>query len=175
MLKKSLVLMSFSISFFGFSQVHWMTPQEVVEAQKTSPKKILLEFYSPDCESCSSMESVTFNQAQISNYINENFYPIKFNAKSTEKFFAFNREFNGADLSSPTSYHEFAKYLNITATPTLVFLDEQSNIITKLQGFFSAKELEPYVSGIARNEHQKISSKEQWQQYQKKFRSKIKD
>ena len=42
-------------------------------------------------------------------------------------------------------------------------------------GKFSAKELEPYLSMIANNQYKSIKTREQWENYQKKFKSKIKE
>ena len=71
--------------------------------------------------------------------------------------------------------HEFTQFMNVNAVPTVVFLDEKSNPITLLQGALTAKELEPYIPFFANNEYLKIKSREEWEAYQKKFKSKIKD
>jgi thioredoxin-related protein len=65
--------------------------------------------------------------------------------------------------------------MNINAYPTLIFLDENLQSITNLMGKFSAKELEPYLSMIANNQYKSIKTREQWENYQKKFKSKIKE
>ena len=65
--------------------------------------------------------------------------------------------------------------MNVTTIPTTVFLDEQSMPITILQGNLTAKELEPYIPFIANDDYKKINTREQWENYQKKFRSTIKD
>jgi thioredoxin-related protein len=64
--------------------------------------------------------------------------------------------------------------MNINAYPTLIFLDENLQPITNLMGKFTAKELEPYLSMIATNQYKSIKTRDQWENYQKKFKSKIK-
>ena len=65
--------------------------------------------------------------------------------------------------------------MNVNAIPSIVFLDEKSNPITILQGALTAKELEPYIPFIANDEYKKIDTREKWENYQKKFKSNIKD
>ena len=65
--------------------------------------------------------------------------------------------------------------MNINMIPTMVFLDESTNPITSLSGFLKAKEVEPYFTMIATNEYKNIKSRQEWEGFQKKFRSKIKD
>lgn len=73
------------------------------------------------------------------------------------------------------SLHEFTQYMNVGAVPSTVFLDEHGDPITILQGELSAKELEPYLELISKDLFKKIRTREQWEDYQKKFKSKIKD
>lgn len=65
--------------------------------------------------------------------------------------------------------------MNVGAVPSTVFLDEKGDPITILQGELSAKELEPYLELISKDLFKKIKTREQWEDYQKKFKSKIKD
>lgn len=71
--------------------------------------------------------------------------------------------------------HEFTQYMNVNAVPSTVFLDEKGNPITMLQGELSAKELEPYLDFISNDLFKKVKTKQDWEDYQKKFRSKIKE
>ena len=59
------------------------------------------------------------------------------------------------------------------AVPSTVFLDENGGPITNMQGELSAKELEPYLELISKNLFKKIRTRQQWEDYQKKFKSRI--
>lgn len=177
MKKISLLLLLFSFSFL-FSQVKWMTMQEAIKAQKTNPKKIMIDFYADWCGPCKIMDQKTFNNPVIAKYLNEDYYPVKFNAEGKESVELFGRTFvNSAYQEGKTknSMHDFTKYMNVNAVPSIVFLDEKSNPITILQGALTAKELEPYVPFIASDQFKKIDTREKWELYQQKFKSNIKD
>ena len=166
------------ISFFAFSQVKWMTLEEALKAQELQPKKILIDFYADWCGPCKIMEKNTYNHPIIAEYLNEHYYPVKFNAEGNEKFTLFGRTFTNPDYREGkrrNGMHEFTQFMNVNAVPTIVFLDEKANPITLLQGALTAKELEPYIPFFANNEHWRIKTLEEWENYQKKFKSKIKD
>ena len=65
--------------------------------------------------------------------------------------------------------------MNVGAVPSTVFLDESGAPITILQGELSAKELEPYLSLMSNDLYKKIKTREEWEDFQRKFNSKIKD
>lgn len=177
-MKKTVLLLSILITVFAYSQVKWMTLEEAVNAQKTVPKKILINFYTDWCAPCKIMEKNTYNQPVIANYLNENYYPVKFNAEERERINVFGRTFTNTEFDSgnkKNTMHDFTKYMNVNAIPSAVFLDETGNPITILQGALTAKELEPYIPFIANNEYKKINTRAQWENYQKKFKSSIKD
>ena len=64
--------------------------------------------------------------------------------------------------------------MNVAAVPSTVFLDETGSPITLLQGELSARELEPYLELISKDLYKKIRTRQQWEEYQKKFKSRLK-
>jgi len=177
-MKKILLLTLFLIQVSGFAQVHWMTVSQALEAQKKEPKKIIIDFYADWCEPCVEMEKKTYNHPEIAKIINDNFYAVKFESDGNEIINFAGNKFTNPDYKGKkgkSTLHQFSKYMNINMIPTMVFLDEKADPITSLSGILKAKEVEPYFTMIASDEYKNIKSRKEWEGYQKKFKSKIKE
>lgn len=124
------------------SKVQWLTFEQAEKLAKSTktPKKIMVDLYTDNCGWCKKMDLSTFQNEFISHFMNENFYPVRFNAEQ-KKDVQFN---NTVFKLDKTGYHELAIALSMgdLGFPTLVFLDEANQIIQPIQGYQTVDELE---------------------------------
>ena len=64
-----------------------------------------------------------------------------------------------------------ADALRINAYPSLVFFDENGELIQALPGYKSAQELEIFLKMVASDDYKDITTEQAWADYQKAFKS----
>jgi thioredoxin-related protein len=128
--------------------VHWYTFGQAVELQKKNPRMIIVDVYTSWCGPCKMMSAYTFGHPVIANYINEHFYPVKFNAETRDSvIFNGNLFINTSPPEMQRPVHEFAKSIldNKLMYPSIVFLNEELIRAQTLTGYFKADQFEPIV------------------------------
>jgi len=123
--------------------VDWITIEEAIERSKTENKKIVVDIHTEWCTYCIKMEKNTFQEEHISKYLNENFLPVKFDAEQKTDI-NFQGETYQYVKSFKRGYHELAAHLTNgkLSFPTVVFLDENLNIIQAIAGYQDVKTFE---------------------------------
>ena len=92
-MKKVLFTFLLALATFAMNgqQINWMTIDEALAMQKKSPKPIFMDVYTDWCGPCKMLDKNTFSNKDVANYINKNFYAVKFNAEGNEKVNFFNQ------------------------------------------------------------------------------------
>ncbi|WP_420315957.1 thioredoxin family protein [Ekhidna sp.] len=127
-------------------EVKWLTFEEAIALHEKEPKKLLIDLYTDWCGWCKVMDRNTYSQEDIATYINENFYPVKFNAEQKESV-----EFRGHTFNfvaqGRRGVHELAAALtrNKLSYPTTVFMDEELRIIQPIAGYLKPEQMEPIL------------------------------
>jgi len=160
-------------------EINWMSMNEALAAQEKEPKKIFMDAYTVWCGPCKMLDKNTFTNADVIEFVNENFYPVKFNAEGQEEI-----DFKGQVFKNPqydpekkqrrNSPHQLARALKITGYPSLVFFDEEANLIAPIPGYRTPQQLELYLKLFAGNEYKKMTSKEAFAEYQENFEGSFK-
>lgn len=175
----TIITLFFSLSLAQAQEIKWMSMNEALEAQKKQPKKILMDAYTTWCGPCKLMDSKTFTNKDVVNYVNKHFYAVKFNAEGTEeimyKDFNYTNPNYDPNRKGRNSQHFFANALKISGYPSLVFFDEQSNVIAPIMGYRTPEQLEIYLKMIAKDDYKKLTTAEAWQKYEKEFKGTFKN
>ncbi len=175
----SAVIFLFAVAVTTAQEIKWVSMNEALELQKTKPKKILMDAYTTWCGPCKLMDQKTFTNKDVVNYVNKHYYAVKFDAEGPEEVMY--KDFNYTNPSyDPTrkgrnSQHFFANALKITGYPSLVFFDEESNVIAPIMGYRTPKQLEIYLKMIANNDYKNLNTAEAWQKYESNFKGTFKD
>lgn len=154
-------------------EINWMSMNEALAAQAKKPKKIMVDVYTEWCGPCKMMDKRTFRNDALIEYVNENFYAVKFNAEGNEtvnfKGNVFKNPGYEAGKSGRNSTHVFAQVLNIRGYPTLVFFDEKGSLIAPLVGYRTAEQLEIHLKMFASDDYKNIKTTDDWKAYRDKF------
>lgn len=156
------------IVFIGFNaqaqDINWISWEEAVELSKTDaqPKKIFVDVYTDWCGWCKKMDENTFQNPEVSKYMQDNFYMVKMDAEGKDPI-----EYQGKTFkfvpSGRRGYHELAAALlqGRMSYPTVVFLDEQLNMLSPVPGY---QQVEPFMQ-IAKYFGENIYKDKDWQSY----------
>lgn len=172
---KSLLSIIAAISFFcspitAQETVKWLSFEEAVKLARTNPKPMMIDLYTDWCGWCKVMDSKTFTHPVIARVLNERFYPVKFNAEQKETVNFKDREYKFV-ASGMRGYHELAAALTggQLSYPTLVFLDEQQNLIQPLAGYQTPENLEPIIEFFGTGAYKTVT----WEQFTRDFKSRL--
>ena len=111
-------------------EINWMTWNEVEEALKEEKRKIFVDVYTDWCGWCKQMDKTTFKDKEIINYINENFYAVKFNAEQKETITLDGKKYKYVK-SGKRGYNQLAADLlkGRLSYPSIVFLNDDLSLI----------------------------------------------
>src|SRR6185503_4150425 len=77
-------LSSFKVTPSTHDKLAWIDIDQLNVKMKSESKPILIDLYTNWCYWCKVMDKKTYTNSKVISYINEHFYPVKFDAESKE-------------------------------------------------------------------------------------------
>ncbi len=175
-----ILLFTVLVTVNSFAQeINWVSLGEAMELQKKTPKKIMMDVYTNWCGPCKMLDKNTFRNADVVNYVNKNYYAVKFNGEGNDsinfnnKVFT-NPNYKAANKNRRNSAHEFARYLQIQAYPTIVFFDENGGVIAPIPGYQTPTDLELYLKLFETDMYKEMNTRKKFNEYAKAFKPEFK-
>jgi thiol:disulfide interchange protein len=95
---------------------------EALSVAKQQHKPVFVDAYAVWCAPCQQLKKTTFQDKKLSAYFNAHFVNISVDVEKSDG-------------------EKFAELYNVNSYPTLLFIDEEGKIITKIESFVDAKSL----------------------------------
>lgn len=132
------------------AQINWLSWEDAQVKNQAEPRKFIIDVYTKWCGWCKKMDKATFQQADIYSYINKHYYAVKFDAETKTDIHFKNKAYKYVKQGN-SGYHELAAEITFgkLSYPTLVFLDEQLNVIQPIPGYKDPTSLDKIMKYFA--------------------------
>ena len=174
-----LVLAVFSMTNITAQKINWVSLEEAMTLQKKDPKKIMIDMYTNWCGPCKLLDKNTFHNKDVVDYVNENYYAVKFNAEGNEtvnfkgKKYV-NPNYDPAKANRRNSAHQLTSYFQVRAYPTIVYLDENGEFIAPIKGYQKPQQIELYLKMFANDDYKKLTTQDAFNDYYLAFKPEFK-
>lgn len=137
-------------------QIRWMSWEEALQRNRAEKRKIFVDVYTHWCGWCKRLDNSTFKDPYIVSYINKYYYPVKFDAETKEDIVFNNKTYRFVN-NGMRGYHELAAEITRgrLSYPTLVFIDENLEVIQAIPGYREPLELEMILTYFASDAHKR--------------------
>ncbi|MFN0275842.1 MAG: thioredoxin family protein [Chitinophagales bacterium] len=155
----------------------WYSIGEALELQKETKKKLFIDVYTNWCGPCKMLANTTLADPVIQKGLTEYYIPVKFNAEGKDTV-----NFNGVQyVNKKPEYkngprgntHDFTFVIAQTPQgigyPTMVFLNENLEMLQPFQGVLSAEQLEPIIAFFGSDAYKSKT----WEEFMKTFQSQL--
>ena len=149
--------------------INWITMEEAIEIveQGGNDKLFFIDVYTDWCGWCKRMDATTFADPTVVDVMNKNFYAIKFDGEAKREIELKGQTFKFVNQGR-RGYHELAAALlqGKMSYPTVVFMDENFNMIQPLPGYRTGPEFLPILKYLGEKHYKNTSWEDYAAQYQ---------
>lgn len=148
-------------------EIEWLSWDEAFDRSNSEKKKFVVDIYTDWCGWCKKMDKTTFSNPEIAEYVNANYHAIRLNAQHVDPI-----EYQGKvykyEKGIKSGYHQLAAELckSRLKLPTVVFLDENGEVLQAIRGFQDKNTFEMIISFFAENQFKSTP----WKQYVMEYR-----
>lgn len=152
------------------AKIEWNTWEQAEAKMAKAPRKLMVDVYTEWCGWCKKMDASTMVDQAIIQLVNSHFYAVKLDGEYTKDIVFRGRTFKHMP-GGRNGYHELPAELmgGKMSYPTLVFLDENYEIIQALPGYYDAPTLEPILAYFGSSSYKNTA----WEAYSKGYKSLI--
>lgn len=171
---RSILMALIFIPVFAYGQstdINWISLNDAEKRMEKEPRKVLIDVYTDWCGPCKIMNNTTFKDPAVVEYVNRHFYAVKFNAEGPDPLefrgHTFKNESYDPNRRGRNGTHDLTRAIapvnGRIAYPTIVYMDEDFNLLTPVQGLQRPEQILPILSFFAEDAYKTQT----WEEYQK--------
>lgn len=168
-MKKAIIILAImaSLPFISEAQkINWITFEEAIKLNETAPRKLFIDVFTDWCGWCKKMDATTFTDKSVVEYINNTYYPVKFNAETNDTIqFSGYTFINEGGTNGRKGTHQLAAALlqGKLSYPSYVFMNEKNQLLTIVPGYLEVKDILPILRYFGTDAY----LNQDWQEYNK--------
>jgi thioredoxin-related protein len=150
--------------------VKWLSFKKAQELNKKEPRPFYIDVYNIWTVSHKIMDTTTYRNKDVAEYINTHFYPVKFDMFTKDTINFFGKQY--INENKQVAFHQFGlEYLNKRMiSPSSLFLDKQGKLLSHVPGYFTPESLLPILIYFAEEKYKTQT----WQQFATEYNNKDK-
>lgn len=151
-------------------EVNWISFEEALELNKTTPKPILVDLYTDWCGWCKRMDATTYKNEVIVKYINDNYYAVKMDGEGKEDITFKGKTFKFVQQGR-SKYHELAATIlqGKMSYPSTAFFDAKEQLIQTVPGYLQKERFEKILAYFSGEAYKNTP----WKDFEKDFKSSL--
>lgn len=114
------------------TEVRWVSYADAVEDGQVGQKKLMIFLEADWCTVCKRMHREVFTDNSVIALLNTHFYPVRLDIESNDKI-----PMKGRMITKK----EFSKSVGVYGTPTILFLNNEEDIIGNFVGYSDEKDM----------------------------------